>query len=133
MDAQSSSTGMRAFGNLGRHIIIGRWFMMFASLLIMSVTGATYTFGSYSGDIKTSLGYDQTTLNLLSTFKDAGTNVGVISGLINEISPPWVVLHRLFHDLASCHTKNKKTHTFGKCVCTFALARIHKLLLTRVH
>ncbi|KAK4367076.1 hypothetical protein RND71_014956 [Anisodus tanguticus] len=49
-------------------------------------------FGLYSGDIKSSLGYDQTTLNLLSFFKDLGSNVGVLSGLINEISPPWVVL-----------------------------------------
>lgn len=49
-------------------------------------------FGLYSGDIKSSLGYDQTTLNLLSFFKDLGSNVGILSGLINEISPPWVVL-----------------------------------------
>ncbi|XP_071719373.1 protein NUCLEAR FUSION DEFECTIVE 4-like [Rutidosis leptorrhynchoides] len=88
----SSGGSMKEIGNICRHVITGRWFMVFASLLIMSVSGATYMFGSYSGDIKTSLGYDQTTLNLLSTFKDLGTNVGVISGLINEISPPWVVL-----------------------------------------
>ncbi|CAH1442034.1 unnamed protein product [Lactuca virosa] len=84
--------GMKEIRTIGRHVITGRWFMVFASLLIMSVSGATYMFGSYSGDVKSSLGYDQTTLNLLSTFKDLGTNVGVISGLINEISPPWVVL-----------------------------------------
>ncbi|GKA17177.1 major facilitator superfamily domain protein [Tanacetum coccineum] len=58
----------------------------------MSVAGATYMFALYSGDIKTSLGYDQSTLNLLSTFKDLGGNVGIISGLINEVAPPWVVL-----------------------------------------
>ncbi|CBI30156.3 unnamed protein product, partial [Vitis vinifera] len=66
--------------------------MVFASLLIMSVAGATYMFSLYSGEIKTSLGYDQTTLNLLSFFKDLGGNVGVLSGLINEVTPPWVVL-----------------------------------------
>ncbi|KAI3725316.1 hypothetical protein L1987_65100 [Smallanthus sonchifolius] len=66
--------------------------MVFACLLIMSVAGATYMFALYSGDIKHSLGYDQSTLNLLSTFKDLGGNVGIISGLINEVSPPWVVL-----------------------------------------
>lgn len=49
-------------------------------------------FGLYSTDVKTSLGYDQTTLNLLSFFKDLGANVGVFAGLINEIMPPWVVL-----------------------------------------
>ncbi|KEH24041.1 putative major facilitator superfamily [Medicago truncatula] len=73
-------------------LLTGRWFMLFASSLIMSVAGATYMFGLYSNQIKTSLSYDQTTLNLLSFFKDLGANVGVISGLINEITPPWVVL-----------------------------------------
>lgn len=73
-------------------VLTGRWFMVFASLLIMAVAGATYMFGLYSSDIKTSLGYDQSTLNLLSFSKDVGGNVGVLSGLINEITPPWVVL-----------------------------------------
>ncbi|CAL5334686.1 unnamed protein product [Camellia sinensis] len=66
--------------------------MVFASLIIMSVNGETYMFGLYSGDIKSSLGYDQTTLNLISFFKDLGGNLGLISGLINEVTPPWVVL-----------------------------------------
>ena len=78
--------------SFGLHVITGRWFMVFASLLIMAVAGATYMFGLYSNDVKTSQGYDQSTLNLLSFFKDLGGNVGVISGLINEITPPWVVL-----------------------------------------
>ncbi|XP_057736428.1 protein NUCLEAR FUSION DEFECTIVE 4-like [Arachis stenosperma] len=73
-------------------VITGRWFVVFASFLIMSASGATYMFGLYSNDIKTALGYDQTTLNLLSFFKDLGANLGVLSGLINEITPPWVVL-----------------------------------------
>ncbi|KAJ4977735.1 hypothetical protein NE237_008515 [Protea cynaroides] len=78
--------------SLTGQILTGRWFMVFASFLIMSAAGATYIFGLYSNVIKTSLGYDQTTLNLLSFFKDVGTNVGVLSGLINEVTPPWVVL-----------------------------------------
>ena len=77
---------------LGLQVLVGRWFMVFASLLILSVSGATYMFSLFSNDIKTSLGYDQTTLNLLSFFKDLGGNVGVLSGLINEVTPPWVVL-----------------------------------------
>ncbi|KAL3327714.1 hypothetical protein AABB24_035403 [Solanum stoloniferum] len=56
------------------------------------MAGATYMFGLYSDEIKSSLAYDQTTLNLLSFFKDLGGNVGIISGLINEVTPPWVVL-----------------------------------------
>lgn len=92
MVAGDSITGWRAMGKFGRQLITGRWFMIFASNLIMSMAGATFMFGLYSGDVKSSLGYDQTTLNLLSFFKDLGGNVGIISGLINEITPPWVVL-----------------------------------------
>ncbi|KAK8510118.1 hypothetical protein V6N11_000419 [Hibiscus sabdariffa] len=73
-------------------ILTGPWLMVFGSLLIMSAAGATYMFSLYSTDIKESLGYDQTTLNLLSFFKDLGTNVGVLSGLIAEVTPPWFVL-----------------------------------------
>ncbi|XP_027366664.1 protein NUCLEAR FUSION DEFECTIVE 4-like [Abrus precatorius] len=74
------------------HVITGRWFMIFASCLIMAVSGATYMFSLYSNEVKTSLGYDQSTLNLISFFKDLGANLGIFSGLINEISPPWVIL-----------------------------------------
>ena len=84
--------GWREMKSFGLNLIIGRWFMVFASLLIMSVSGATYMFGLYSNVIKTSLGYDQTTLNLISFSKDLGSNVGILSGLINEVTPPWVIL-----------------------------------------
>lgn len=87
-----SYTSPNMMKTLTLQILAGRWFMMFASFLIMSVAGATYMFGLYSGDIKSTLGYDQSTLNLLSFFKDLGANVGVLSGLINEVTPPYVVL-----------------------------------------
>ncbi|KAF3775955.1 NUCLEAR FUSION DEFECTIVE 4 protein [Nymphaea thermarum] len=73
-------------------IVRGRWFMVFASFLIMSASGASYLFAIYSPSIKSSLGYTQQTLNTLSFFKDLGANVGVLSGLISEVTPPWVVL-----------------------------------------
>ncbi|KAL9234882.1 hypothetical protein vseg_009698 [Gypsophila vaccaria] len=76
----------------GLGVILSRWFMVFASLLIMSVAGGGYLFGLYSNELKSVMGYDQSTLNLLSFFKDLGGNVGVLSGLINEVTPPWVVL-----------------------------------------
>ncbi|XP_059669451.1 uncharacterized protein LOC132314628 [Cornus florida] len=82
-------TDMKGFGS---YVLTGRWFTIFGSILIMSVNGATYMFGLYSGDIKSSLGYDQTTLNLVSFYKDLGGNLGIISGLISEVTPPWVVL-----------------------------------------
>ncbi|CAI9091177.1 OLC1v1026133C1 [Oldenlandia corymbosa var. corymbosa] len=79
-------------GGFAVQVITGRWFMVFAAILIMAAAGATYMFGLYSADIKESLGYDQSTLNLLSFFKDLGSTVGILSGLINEVTPPWVVL-----------------------------------------
>ncbi|KAG6432801.1 hypothetical protein SASPL_104388 [Salvia splendens] len=78
--------------NLALHVVRGRWFSLFASFLIMAGAGATYLFGVYSKEIKASLGYDQTTLNLLGFFKDLGANFGVLSGLIAEVTPTWFVL-----------------------------------------
>ncbi|KAH6836737.1 Major facilitator superfamily protein [Perilla frutescens var. hirtella] len=90
-----TTTGGAAAANplsFAAHVIRGRWFSLFASFLIMAGAGATYLFGVYSKDIKASLGYDQTTLNLLGFFKDLGANFGVMSGLIAEVTPTWFVL-----------------------------------------
>ncbi|KAL6133455.1 hypothetical protein ACLB2K_065690 [Fragaria x ananassa] len=88
----SGAFGSKEMRSFVLQVLHGRWFMLFASMLILSVAGATYMFGLYSNVIKTSLGYDQTTLNLLSFFKDLGGNVGIIAGLVNEVTGPWVVL-----------------------------------------
>lgn len=74
------------------HLLKGRWFSIFASFLIMAGAGGTYLFGIYSQEIKASLGYDQSTLNLLGFFKDLGANIGVLSGLIAEVTPTWILL-----------------------------------------
>ncbi|XP_072956800.1 protein NUCLEAR FUSION DEFECTIVE 4-like [Typha angustifolia] len=89
-----AASPLRSFLNLrfAVRVVQGRWFMVFASFLIMAAAGATYIFSIYSKDIKSSLGYNQQTLNTLSFYKDLGANVGILSGLINEITPPWVVL-----------------------------------------
>ncbi|WOK91801.1 hypothetical protein Cni_G00492 [Canna indica] len=63
--------------------------MFFSSILVQAAAGGSYIFGIYSNDIKSSLGYDQSTLNTLSFFKDLGANVGIIAGLVNEVLPPW--------------------------------------------
>ncbi|VFQ76832.1 unnamed protein product [Cuscuta campestris] len=91
-EPEGGGGGWRSMGNLLLRVLTGRWFMVFGSLLIMAMAGATYMFGLYSGEVKSALGYDQTTLNLLSFFKDLGGNVGIISGLVNEVTPPSVVL-----------------------------------------
>lgn len=77
---------------LAVHIIMSRWFTIFATILIMSTAGLTYAFSIYSKDIKETLGYNQETLNTIGFFKDLGANVGILAGLINEVTPPWVVL-----------------------------------------
>lgn len=78
--------------DLAKRVVMGRWFVVFVSFLIMSCAGGTYIFGDYSQALKTSLGYDQSTLDTLGFFKDLGANVGIVSGLINEVCPAWVVL-----------------------------------------
>ncbi|KAL8526144.1 hypothetical protein ACS0TY_015391 [Phlomoides rotata] len=78
--------------SFSRQAVTSRWFMVFACLLILSMSGATYIFAVYSGDIKSTLGYTQTTLNLISFFKDVGGNIGILAGIILEVTPPWVVL-----------------------------------------
>ncbi|KAJ7970465.1 protein NUCLEAR FUSION DEFECTIVE 4-like [Quillaja saponaria] len=96
----ASTTGNGRGGGLGfddikpftLQVFTGRWFMIFSSFLILSVSGASYMFGLYSREIKSVLGYDQSTLNLLSFFKDLGSNIGFLYGLINEVTPPCVVL-----------------------------------------
>ncbi|KAF9597204.1 hypothetical protein IFM89_016345 [Coptis chinensis] len=79
-------------GSFVAHLFKGRWFMVFASFLIMSMAGATYLFGVYSKEIKKTLNYNQETLNLIGFFKDLGASIGVLSGLIGEVTPPWFVL-----------------------------------------
>ncbi|KAA8550321.1 hypothetical protein F0562_002005 [Nyssa sinensis] len=74
------------------YVVRGQWFTLLASFLVMAGAGGTYLFGIYSNEVKVSLGYDQTTLNLLSFFKDLGTHVGVSAGLIAEVTPTWFVL-----------------------------------------
>ncbi|GLJ46981.1 hypothetical protein SUGI_0991680 [Cryptomeria japonica] len=69
-----------------------RWMMAVSSFFILSFAGSTYIFGLYSQAIKVSLMYDQKDIDMLAFFKDLGLNVGILAGLINEISCPWVVL-----------------------------------------
>nr|GMD38732.1 protein nuclear fusion defective 4 [Ipomoea batatas] len=92
MSGDGGGGGRRNMGNLAVHILTGRWFIFFGCLLLMSAAGGTYIFGIFSEEIKTSLGYDQKTLNLVSFFKEIGANVGIIAGLINEVAPTWLVL-----------------------------------------
>ncbi|GAA0169674.1 hypothetical protein LIER_24106 [Lithospermum erythrorhizon] len=89
---RSSGGGSNSIMSFCIYFLIGRWFYMFAAILIMAGAGATYLFGVYSKEIKATLGNDQTTLNLLGFFKDLGANGGVLSGLLDEVAKTWFVL-----------------------------------------
>ncbi|TYI26455.1 hypothetical protein ES332_A05G115100v1 [Gossypium tomentosum] len=91
----------------GPEVLRGRWFQLFASFLIMAGAGATYLFGTYSSEIKTTLCYDQTTtINLLGFFKDLGGNIGVLSGLVTEVTPTWFVWQMCIYIIIGANSQN---------------------------
>ncbi|KAJ0441109.1 putative major facilitator superfamily domain, MFS transporter superfamily [Helianthus annuus] len=59
-----------------------KWLATVASIWIECSCGASSTFGIYSATLKSSQGYDQSTLDTVSVFKDIGSNIGVLSGLL---------------------------------------------------
>ncbi|XP_062109903.1 uncharacterized protein LOC133821776 [Humulus lupulus] len=84
-----------------------KWVTTAASIWIQCLVGAAYTFGIYSSALKSSQGYNQSTLDTVSVFKDIGANAGILSGLLYDavttqrwrssflgrwVSGPWVVL-----------------------------------------
>lgn len=72
----------------------GPWFVFFASTLVMAASGGANIFAVYSKDMKATFGYDQKTLNTLSSFKNLGASLGILPGLIisYNLAPPWVLL-----------------------------------------
>ncbi|KAL5749747.1 hypothetical protein ACOSP7_024350 [Xanthoceras sorbifolium] len=79
-----------------------KWIATVASIWIQCTSGSSYTFGIYSPTLKSTQGYDQSTLDTVSVFKDIGANVGVLSGLLYSsvtldhrrlrfLRGPWVV------------------------------------------
>ncbi|KDP31187.1 hypothetical protein JCGZ_11563 [Jatropha curcas] len=82
-----------------------KWFSTVASIWIQCTSGSLYTFSIYSPAIKSTQGYDQSTLDTVSVFKDIGANCGILSGVLytkattHQHEPtstitigPWVVL-----------------------------------------
>ncbi|KAI3761331.1 hypothetical protein L1987_51743 [Smallanthus sonchifolius] len=58
-----------------------KWLATVASIWIQCISGASFTFGIYSAALKSSQGYDQSTLNTISVFKEIG-GIGVLSGVL---------------------------------------------------
>ncbi|XP_058073853.1 protein NUCLEAR FUSION DEFECTIVE 4-like isoform X1 [Magnolia sinica] len=84
----------------GIWIISSKWLATVASIWIQCTSGSSYCFGIYSSLLKSSQGYDQSTLDTVAFFKDVGANVGLISGLLYSAASsssswtrggPWVV------------------------------------------
>ncbi|KAI3521717.1 hypothetical protein L1887_11189 [Cichorium endivia] len=61
-----------------------KWLATVASIWIQCSGGASYAFSIYSATLKSSQGYDQSTLDTVSVFKDIGANIGVLSGLLYD-------------------------------------------------
>ncbi|CAN4086082.1 unnamed protein product [Withania somnifera] len=59
-----------------------KWLAAVASIWIQCSSGASYAFGIYSPALKSTQGYDQSTLDTVSVFKDIGANAGILSGLL---------------------------------------------------
>ncbi|KAH6801232.1 Nodulin-like / Major Facilitator Superfamily protein [Perilla frutescens var. hirtella] len=59
-----------------------KWIAAAASIWIQCSCGASYAFGIYSPILKSTQGYDQSTLDTISVFKDIGANAGILSGLL---------------------------------------------------
>lgn len=73
-----------------------KWVSTVASTWIQCTSGSLYTFSVYSQTLKTTQGYDQSTLDTVSVFKDFGANCGILSGILYSYSAkwygPWLVL-----------------------------------------
>ncbi|XP_047154398.1 protein NUCLEAR FUSION DEFECTIVE 4-like [Vigna umbellata] len=65
------------------------WTAVAAAIWIQSSCGASYTFSIYSAVLKSTQGYDQSTLDTVSVFKDIGANFGVLSGLLYTAVVPY--------------------------------------------
>ncbi|EMS57879.1 putative transporter MCH1 [Triticum urartu] len=88
---EGAAAGMCTPAFVGR-VLRSRWYVVFASMVVMAASGSTYIFALYSKELRSVLGYNQQTLNTLGFFKDLGTNVGVVSGLVQQVAPTWAVL-----------------------------------------
>ncbi|XP_038895749.1 uncharacterized protein LOC120083913 [Benincasa hispida] len=90
--SNNGGMGTAEFLSFARQVVVGRWFSLFASFLVMTGAGSFFLFPHFSKDIKETLKCDQTTLNKIGFYKDLGSNVGIISALLGGILPSWCLL-----------------------------------------
>ncbi|GAA0161282.1 hypothetical protein LIER_17637 [Lithospermum erythrorhizon] len=75
-----------------KSILFNKWTSTVSSIWIQSTSGSLYTFSLYSQSLKTTQSYTQSTLNLISFFKDFGGNSGILSGVLYNFTGPWGVI-----------------------------------------
>nr|XP_048330274.1 protein NUCLEAR FUSION DEFECTIVE 4-like [Ziziphus jujuba var. spinosa] len=90
---------------ISMEVLSNKWIAAVAGVWIQCSAGA-YTFSIYSSALKSSQGYDQSTLDTVSVYKDIGGSFGILSGLLysaitpkrrhsnsrTQLGGPWVVL-----------------------------------------
>jgi len=69
-----------------------RWVGLSAASWVGSVAGLSYMFSLYSQSLRSHLGFSQTQVDLVGMAKDVGGSTGIVSGLLGDIVPPWIVL-----------------------------------------
>ncbi|EPS63811.1 hypothetical protein M569_10970, partial [Genlisea aurea] len=75
-----------------KSFVDNKWVATVASIWIQCTSGSLYTFTVYSPILKSTQGYDQSTLDTVSVFKDLGANIGILSGLLYTPAAPWRAL-----------------------------------------
>ncbi|KAJ1405935.1 Nodulin-like [Sesbania bispinosa] len=69
-----------------------RWVVFVCAMWDLSFAGTAYMFGSISPVIKSTMGFNQQQVVLLSVAKDLGDCVGLLSGKLSEVWPTWRVM-----------------------------------------
>ncbi|CAM6130018.1 unnamed protein product [Calypogeia fissa] len=89
-----------------KSILRNKWLGLCLGMWMQGCGGISYVFSLYSADLKHSLGYNQEMIDGLGTSKDIGGNVGILSGLLIDVTSAWFVLlvgglmHFVFYTLA---------------------------------
>lgn len=69
-----------------------RWLCLAASMILMGCNGLTYTYAVYSEHLKRKMRYDQEQIDDVGAAKDFGALLGVLSGFLYNLYPPWVTV-----------------------------------------
>ncbi|KAH9531493.1 hypothetical protein CY35_19G041300 [Sphagnum magellanicum] len=75
-----------------KRILKDRWLGLCLGMWMQACGGISYVFSLYSADLKHTLGYNQEMIDGFGTSKDIGGNVGIISGLLIDVTSAWFVL-----------------------------------------